>query len=228
MHDPAGGTILGAPARLLLWVLALVSVTLFLRGVLRYVRVLARARPEPRWDRACPALASGYALSSKALMHQVKDLVRASPAGTPDGARLLGERVKPEEVWACMTCLACIRRCPVSNKHLPVLIELRRRLMAEGVLDGPLQQALQNLARYGNSLGQSARNRARWTVGLEPKIKDARKEPVSWLWFTGDYAAYDPRVQPATRAPPPTTIPATWAATTAFTRRPGGSCGPWA
>jgi Fe-S oxidoreductase len=153
-----------------------------------------------RCDRACPALASGYALSPKALMHQVKDLVRASLAGTPDGARLLGERVKPEEVWACMTCLACIRRCPVSNEHLPVLIELRRRLMAEGVLDGPLQQALQNLTRYGNSLGQSARNRAKWTVGLEPKIKDARKEPVSWLWFTGDYAAYDPRVQPATRA----------------------------
>lgn len=153
-----------------------------------------------RCDRACPALNSGYPLSPKMLMHQVKELVRAGLQRASDQQRLLGERVKPEEVWACMSCLACIQRCPVSNEHVPILIELRRRLMAEATLEAPLQEALTNLARYGNSFGQSARNRAKWTQGLEFKVKDARKEPVVWLWFTGDYAAFDPRLQPVTRA----------------------------
>lgn len=153
-----------------------------------------------RCDRACPALNSGYPLSPKELMHKLKEMIMASLASPGGDQRLLGERVKPEEIWACMTCLACIQRCPVSNEHVPVLIELRRRLMAEGELEQHLQEALTNLARYGNSFGQSARARARWTQGLEFKIKDARKEPVAWLWFTGDYAAYDPRLQPLTRA----------------------------
>jgi len=153
-----------------------------------------------RCDRACPALNSGFPLSPKMLMHQVKELVRASLTTAADARGLLGERVKPEQIWACMTCLACIQRCPVSNEHIPVLVELRRRLMAQGALEARLQEALTNLARYGNSFGQSARNRPKWTQPLEFRIKDARKEPVSWLWFTGDYASYDPRLQPVTRA----------------------------
>jgi len=56
-----------------------------------------------------------------------------------------------------------------------------------------------NLTRYGNSFGKSARARAKWTEGLGFKIKDARKEPVEYLWFVGDYASFDPRVQEITR-----------------------------
>jgi Fe-S oxidoreductase len=32
------------------------------------------------------------------------------------------------------------------------------------------------------------------------EIKDARKEPVEYLWFVGDYASFDPRVQEVTQA----------------------------
>ena len=41
--------------------------------------------------------------------------------------------------------------------------------------------------------------RARWTKGLEFKIPDARKEPVEYLWFVGDFASFDERVQEASR-----------------------------
>ncbi len=41
--------------------------------------------------------------------------------------------------------------------------------------------------------------RAKWTEGLEFKIKDARKEPVEYLWWVGDYASYDARLQEITR-----------------------------
>ena len=58
---------------------------------------------------------------------------------------------------------------------------------------------LANLNRYGNSFGKSDRMRAKWTQPLASKIKDARKEPVEYLWFVGDYASYDPRLEDITR-----------------------------
>jgi Fe-S oxidoreductase len=87
----------------------------------------------------------------------------------------------------------------VGIEHVPLIVQMRRRLVADGNLDAGLQGVLEKLQRYGNSFGQSERNRARWTQGLEFKIKDARKEPVDYLWFVGDYAAYDPALQGLTR-----------------------------
>jgi Fe-S oxidoreductase len=63
-----------------------------------------------------------------------------------------------------------------------------------------LQKALQNLKRHGNSFGASAKARPRWTQQLKFSIKDARKEPVQYLWFVGDYASFDPRAAKATCA----------------------------
>ncbi|MFB3826715.1 MAG: (Fe-S)-binding protein [Bryobacteraceae bacterium] len=143
-----------------------------------------------RCDRACPAQTSGAGLSPKELMHELKQLVAAGNGRSVDSAH----------VWACASCGACVERCPVFNEQLPVIIELRRRLVAEGAVDARLQAALVNLSRYGNSFGQSARSRAKWAQGLGFPIKDARKEAVEYLWITGDYAALHPRVQPVTAA----------------------------
>ncbi|HXK05296.1 MAG TPA: (Fe-S)-binding protein [Verrucomicrobiae bacterium] len=151
-----------------------------------------------RCDRSCPSFQGGFALSPKMLMHHLKELVRGTADGT-DG-NFVGRVVKREEIWACTTCLACMERCPVMNEHVPVLIEMRRRLVGEGDMDKSLQEALKNLNRYGNSFGAPPRARARWTQQLDFAIKDARKEPVQYLWFVGDYASYDPRVNAATCA----------------------------
>ncbi len=152
-----------------------------------------------RCDRACPSFGSGYPLSPKMLMHQVKDLVRA-PHGHRKLVSLVGDLVKPEEIWACTTCYACMDRCPVFNEHIPLLIEMRRHLVSQARVENRLQETLTNLARYGNSFGASPRARPKWTQGLDFGIKDARKEAVEYLWFVGDYASYDPRVIPATQA----------------------------
>lgn len=141
-----------------------------------------------RCDRACPAAAD-----PKKLMHEVKHALR-------DGGGMLGARIPASQVWACATCGACMERCPVFNEHIPLIVEMRRRLVLEGAVDERLQQALTSLNRYGNSFGAAARSRAKWTAGLGFKVKDARKEPVQYLWFTGDYASYDPRAQRASLA----------------------------
>jgi Fe-S oxidoreductase len=159
-----------------------------------------------RCDRACPALASGFPLSPREMIHGVKahllgdGLSRAATLTENGGPPVLaGGHIKAEEVWACTTCAACMERCPVLNEHLPIIVALRRYLVSAGAVDGTLQTALINLGRYGNSFGKSDRLRAKWTQGLEFKIKDARKEPVDFLWFAGDYASYDPGVQEITR-----------------------------
>jgi Fe-S oxidoreductase len=56
-----------------------------------------------------------------------------------------------------------------------------------------------NFAVQGNSYGKSARTRARWTKELDFTIPDARNEPVDYVWFVGDYASFDERVQRESR-----------------------------
>ena len=152
-----------------------------------------------RCERACPAFQSGEPLSPKVLMHHFKELVR-TPVLVRDGDGVIGNQIQQEEIWGCRTCLACMDRCPVANEHIPILVEMRRFLISEGNVDAHLQSTLVNLTRYSNSFGASPRTRAKWTQSLEFKPKDARKEKVDYLWFVGDYASFDPRLQPATLA----------------------------
>jgi Fe-S oxidoreductase len=167
-----------------------------------------------RCDRVCPAHLSGFPLSPKMLIHHFKELVfspasghnpvahaaAAEQAAEPGGGGFVGGVIKPEEIWACTTCFACMERCPVFNEHVPLITEMRRHLVTEGEVEERIQEVLMNLNRYGNSLGKSPRARAKWIQGLEFKIKDARKEPVEYLWFVGDTASFDPRLLPVTRA----------------------------
>ncbi len=156
-----------------------------------------------RCHEMCPATTAGYALSPRDLILDLRDFAdkaAARPAAAPGAPpALAGEVVPVSWLWACTTCFACDDICPLGVAHVPFVVQLRRQLVSKGELDAPLQDALTHLGRYGNSFGQSDRARAKWTQGLAAKVKDARKEPVDCLWFVGDYASYDPRVQEITR-----------------------------
>jgi len=152
-----------------------------------------------RCDRACPAFASGGVLSPKDLIHEMKLLVLGA-AGRKQVDGNIIEMVGPGAIWACTTCMACMERCPVFNEHIPLIVEMRRHLMSRGEVGSGVQDMLMGMSRYGNSFGQSPRARSKWTRDLGFEVKDARKEPVEYLWFVGDYASFDPRVQEVTRA----------------------------
>ena len=93
--------------------------------------------------------------------------------------------------------MACVEACPVGIEHVPTIVDMRRNLVDQGELDPLLQQTLQNYAGNGNSYGKSSRMRARWAKRLDFTIPDARQEPVQYLWFVGDFASFDERVQRA-------------------------------
>jgi Fe-S oxidoreductase len=152
-----------------------------------------------RCDRSCPAYAAGGVLSPQDLVHDVKLIVLAAASGH-DGNGSLIDAVSPDAIWACTTCMACMERCPVFNEHIPLIVQMRRYLIGQGEVGPSVQDMLMGMTRYGNSFGQSPRNRPKWARDLGFEIKDARKEPVEYLWYVGDYASFDPRVQEVTRA----------------------------
>jgi Fe-S oxidoreductase len=91
--------------------------------------------------------------------------------------------------------MACVEVCPVGIESVPTIIDMWRTLVDQGDLDPLLTQTLQKFAAQGNSYGKSARTRAHWTKSLDFSIPDARKEAVQYVWFVGDYASFDERVQ---------------------------------
>lgn len=164
-----------------------------------------------RCDRACPTQTSGHPLSPQQVVQKLKEhfltVALHAPKESPlvgevktNGARsLIGDLIPETDLWGCTTCMACMDRCAVLNEQIPLIIQMRRHLVGQGKVEGTVQDMLANVNRYGNSFGKSDRLRAKWTQSLGWKIKDARKDPVEYLWFVGDYASYDPRVEGITR-----------------------------
>ncbi|MBM3892347.1 MAG: (Fe-S)-binding protein, partial [Verrucomicrobia bacterium] len=155
-----------------------------------------------RCQEACPSNLSGLTLSPKNIVLKLNGEMLRAVKSNGNGAtarKLHGEVIAANELWGCTTCMVCEQVCPVFIEQPRAIIDLRRHLVGQGEVDKGPQDALTKLQRYGNSLGQSDRMRAKWTQGLAFKIKDARKEPVDYVWFAGDYASYDARVQDTTK-----------------------------
>ncbi|GMQ93569.1 MAG: heterodisulfide reductase-related iron-sulfur binding cluster [Acidimicrobiia bacterium] len=164
-----------------------------------------------RCHEVCPATASGAPLSPRDLILDLREHADAragiklwyghgATPGHPNETEVAGAVIQSSTLWACTTCMACMEACPVGIEHIPTIVQLRRRLVDSGDVEPGLQNAFQALARAGNSFGKSAKQRARWTKGLEFKLKDARKEPVDYLWFVGDHGSFDPRATEVSQA----------------------------
>lgn len=158
-----------------------------------------------RCQDVCPAYNSGLPLSPKLLMMNLRDNLMERGSALSNNSKqeileksLLEEIITEQVIWSCTTCFACDQECPLFIEHVTPIVDMRRHLVIEGQIDTELQDALSNLGRYGNSFGQSERTRAKWTQSFEVPIKDARREPVEYLWFLGDYASYSPAVADVT------------------------------
>jgi Fe-S oxidoreductase len=145
-----------------------------------------------RCTSVCPATASGSPLAPRQLVLDIRDrLYHGNGSDEP--------LISDDVLWSCTTCMACVEACPVGIEHVPTIVDMRRGLVDQGRMEPLLQQTLQNFAQQGNSYGKSSRMRARWTKGLDFTIPDARKEPVEYVWFVGDFASFDERVQAASQ-----------------------------
>ncbi len=147
----------------------------------------------------CPATASGSPLAPRQLVLDIRDRLYAHPAEQRGAVAGAAPLISEDVLWSCTTCMACVEACPVGIEHVPTIVDMRRSLVDQGRMEPLLQQTLENFAKQGNSYGKSSRMRARWTKGLDFTIPDARTEPVDYLWFVGDFASFDERVQTASQ-----------------------------
>jgi Fe-S oxidoreductase len=159
-----------------------------------------------RCHEACPARAVGAPLSPRDVILSLREFAAAAlESGTlPEAAELdvhgkAPGQIAMETLWSCRTCMACVEICPVAVEHVPIIVQMRRKLVEDGAMDPLLTKTLQTIHKTGNSFGESKRKRAAWTKALPFTVKDARKEAVDVLWFVGDYASFDPRNQKVTQ-----------------------------
>jgi Fe-S oxidoreductase len=155
-----------------------------------------------RCHEACPATATGYPLSPRDFILNLREFANDAlqNGALPDDQALVvhgrgASQVFAETLWSCRTCMACVEICPVAVEHVPIIVQMRRKLVEDGDMEPILQKTLQHIAKNGNSFNESKRKRAAWTKKLPFEVKDARKEPVELAWFVGDYASFDPRNQ---------------------------------
>lgn len=155
-----------------------------------------------RCHEACPARAVGAPLSPRDVILSLREFANATlESGTLPAAATLDVhgkgpgQIAMETLWSCRTCMACVEICPVAVEHVPIIVQMRRKLVEEGAMDPLLTKTLQTIHKTGNSFGESKRKRGAWSKSLPHPVKDVRKEPVDVLWFVGDYASFDPRNQ---------------------------------
>jgi Fe-S oxidoreductase len=154
----------------------------------------------------CPALATGKPLDPQKIVLDLRDLLLkegdllladGAATGTPPAHQLAS---KPEELWACTTCAACVEQCPVTIEHIDKIVDMRRFLtMQEAAAPPEAQRAMTNIERAGNPWGEAASSRGDWAEGLGvPTL--AEKPDAEYLYFVGCAASFDRRNQRVAKA----------------------------
>ncbi|RST77043.1 4Fe-4S dicluster domain-containing protein [Siminovitchia acidinfaciens] len=115
---------------------------------------------------------------------------------------MIGEIITEEELWACTTCRNCEDQCPVMNKHVSHIIDMRRYLvLTEGKMNPDAQRAMQNIERQGNPWGLNRKEKENWRELRDdvqvPTVKEMKKsgEEFEYLLWVGSMGAFDNRSQ---------------------------------
>ncbi len=157
-----------------------------------------------RCQDACPAWATGKALSPKLLIMGVRDqLFAEGPAALAGGelTPLVGNGVPEEMVWDCVTCGACIQECPVSIEHVDHVVDLRRSLvMVDSRFPAEAEPMLRDVERSGNPWGRPQGERAAWANGLGVRVLEPGDPPPELLYWVGCAASFDERAQRTAQA----------------------------
>jgi Fe-S oxidoreductase len=108
----------------------------------------------------------------RARMKQKGPGLLKSGRGFDDGLSLLRSFVSEEELWACTTCNACARECPININHPSLIVDMRRYLvMEEGSAPGELKAVFSNIENNGAPWQYSPEDRLLWAKDLEINIK---------------------------------------------------------
>jgi heterodisulfide reductase subunit C len=118
-----------------------------------------------RCDNACPAFASGSALSPRRLVQSLRTLQLAGDTQTD---LFESGSVSAAAVWACTTCGACVQACPVLIRPVDYIVPFRRELVTRQQIDKRQNEFLGNIGRTFNPYGLPPGNRTRLAGEMAP------------------------------------------------------------
>jgi Fe-S oxidoreductase len=154
-----------------------------------------------RCQDACPAFATGKALSPKLLIMGLRDHLFAEGPKVLAGGEptpLVPNAVTDEVVWDCVTCGACVRECPVSIEHVDHIVDLRRQLvMVDSRFPDEAGTMLRDVERAGNPWGKPQTERGDWAAELGVRLLQPGDPPPEVLYWVGCAAAFDERARTA-------------------------------
>jgi Fe-S oxidoreductase len=84
-----------------------------------------------------------------------------------DSKTLIGNYVSEEELWACTTCNACAKECPVNIDHPSLIVDMRRYLVMEkSSAPSGINSIFANIENNGSPWQISWEDRMRWAENL--------------------------------------------------------------
>jgi len=131
-----------------------------------------------RCTSVCPANITGKRLSPRKIMMDVRARMKVKGPGLikegktfSDSKSLIRDSITEEELWACTTCNACARECPININQPSLIVDMRRYLvMEEGVAPGGLKTVFSNIENNGAPWQYSAEDRLNWAKDLKLNV----------------------------------------------------------
>jgi heterodisulfide reductase subunit C len=131
-----------------------------------------------RCTAVCPANITGKKLSPRKVMMDLRarmkekgPLMVKNGRDYNDNRSLLRDYISEEELWACTTCNACAKECPININHPTLIVDMRRYLvMEEASAPGEIKALFNNIENNGAPWQYSAEDRMNWSKDLEIKI----------------------------------------------------------
>ncbi len=161
-----------------------------------------------RCSDACPANSTGKLLSPREIIINTrKRTVEKAPLlvnNIEDNEvlekTLIHNYIKPEELWACTTCGACMQECPVTIEHIDTIVDMRRNLvLMESDFPNELNTVFKNLETNGTPWAFNPQDRAEWAEGLDVKTM-AEDSDCEYLFWVGCAGSFDSRYQKVSQA----------------------------
>jgi Fe-S oxidoreductase len=119
--------------------------------------------------------------------HSVRHIVRQAALGL--------EGFEPLS-WLCLTCNACVDRCPQQIDLTAVMQSMRAVAAEMGGLPPGVSAAVGSLSAAGNPWGGEQGDRTKWTEAL-PSVESATEPAESVAYFTCCTPAYDAKAKTA-------------------------------
>jgi heterodisulfide reductase subunit C len=131
-----------------------------------------------RCTSVCPANITGKKLSPRKVMMDLRarmkekgPLMIKNGRDFNDNRSLLRDYISEEELWACTTCNACAKECPININHPTLIVDMRRYLvMEEASAPGEIKALFNNIENNGAPWQYSAEDRMNWSKDLEIKV----------------------------------------------------------